>query len=56
MVRQRSETEQQIAELLRTAKSSLQISVAFLSVLVWAIQKDKADGVALSLDYRLKAH
>src|SRR5215210_3108892 len=28
---QRSETEQQIAELLRTAKSSLQTSIAFLS-------------------------
>ena len=31
MSKQRSETEQQIAELLRTAKSSLQTSVAFLS-------------------------
>lgn len=31
MARQRSESEQQVAELLRTAKSSLQISVAFLS-------------------------
>ena len=31
MTKQRTESEQQIAELLRTAKSSLQISVAFMS-------------------------
>lgn len=31
MARRRSEAEQQVAELLRTAKDSLQISVAFLT-------------------------
>ena len=31
MARQRSDTEQQVADLLRTAKESLQISVAFLT-------------------------
>ncbi len=31
LAQQRSEAEEQVAELLRTAKSSLQLSVAFLS-------------------------